>query len=252
MDEWSAFPIAPRPYDGTSRRVDPGAGFDWLRQGWSFFVASPGLWIGATALTLSILVALWVVPGIGPLAATLLSPLLGAGLLHLCQRQAGGRTATLADLFAPCQRPAEGLILLGLSFALGGYAIALVIAILVAGGITGGALIGTPAGVGVAFALILGSVLLGSLLALVLATPLLMAMWFAPALVFFNAMAPIEAMKASFAACLRNGLAFLVYGLIVTALSFFAALPLGLGFLVLVPVLTGALFASYRDIFVGL
>ena len=78
-----------------------------------------------------------------------------------------------------------------------------------------------------------------------------MAIWFAPALVFFNNMPPLDALKASFNACLKNILAFLVYGLIVLVLMFFAALPAGLGFLVLIPVLSGSVYASYRDIFLA-
>ena len=42
--------------------------------------------------------------------------------------------------------------------------------------------------------------------------PLFMAIWFAPALVFFNRMAPVDALKASFNACLKNFLSLLVYG----------------------------------------
>ena len=43
----------------------------------------------------------------------------------------------------------------------------------------------------------------------------------------------------------------LALGLIVMVLMFFAALPVFLGFLVLVPVLAGSVYASYRDIFVA-
>ena len=64
-------------------------------------------------------------------------------------------------------------------------------------------------------------------------------------------MPPVEALKASFNACLKNTLPFLVYGLVVMVLLFFAALPVGLGFLVLIPVLSGSVYVSYRDIFVA-
>ena len=93
--------------------------------------------------------------------------------------------------------------------------------------------------------------LLAMLLSLALSVPLFMALWFAPALVFFNNMLPLPALKASFNACLKNTLAFVVYGLIVLVLMFFAALPVGLGFLVLIPVLAGSIYASYQDVFVA-
>ena len=98
---------------------------------------------------------------------------------------------------------------------------------------------------------LLGGSLLAMLLSSVLIIPLAMAMWFAPALVFFNNMAPLDALKASFNACLKNTLPFLILGLIVLVLMFFAALPVGLGFLVLFPVLAGTLYASYQDVFVA-
>ena len=106
---------------------------------------------------------------------------------------------------------------------------------------------GGPVGVGLAF----GSVALAMLLSLVLSLPLFMAMWFAPALVFFNRMPPFAALRASFGACVKNALPFVVYGLIVLVLAFFAALPLFLGFLVLLPVVSGSIYVSYRDIFVA-
>ena len=99
--------------------------------------------------------------------------------------------------------------------------------------------------------MIFGGLMLSLLLSLALSVPAVMAIWFAPALVFFNNMQPVEALKASFEACMKNVLAFLVYGLIVLVLAFFAALPVGLGFLVLIPVLAGSVYAAYRDVFVA-
>jgi len=62
----------------------------------------------------------------------------------------------------------------------------------------------------------------------------------------------IDAMKASFAACLTNVMPFLIYGLVVMGLAIAAVIPFGLGFLVLGPILIGSVYASYRDIFGGL
>ena len=78
-----------------------------------------------------------------------------------------------------------------------------------------------------------------------------MAMWFAPALVLFNNMSAPDALKASFEACLKNAVPFGVFALIVMVLTVFSALSAGLGLFVLSPVLAGANYASYRDIFVA-
>jgi uncharacterized membrane protein len=126
-------------------------------------------------------------------------------------------------------------------------AIFAIVAMLGGGSLAGGMMMGRPAGYGMA----LGGMLLAMLLALALSVPLFMAIWFAPALVVFNNMQPVQALKASFNACLKNMVPFLVYGLITMVLCFFAALPVGLGFLVLGPVLSGSVYASYRDIFVA-
>ncbi|MBL8439647.1 MAG: hypothetical protein JNK96_00340, partial [Betaproteobacteria bacterium] len=120
------------------------------------------------------------------------------------------------------------------------------------GGVVGGVFgvaTSNPAVAGAGLGVLFGGLLLGGMLMSIAMIPLIMAMWFAPALVYFNAMAPIAAMKASFAACVANWLPFLVFSIILTVLCFFATLPLGLGFLVLLPVFSGALYASYRDVF---
>ena len=79
----------------------------------------------------------------------------------------------------------------------------------------------------------------------------IMATWFAPALVFFHDMKPLDAMKASFAAGAKNWLAMTIFGVFLVVVLFFAMLPLSLGLLLLLPVFSGAVYASYRDIFVG-
>ena len=93
--------------------------------------------------------------------------------------------------------------------------------------------------------------MLSVLLPAVLSVPLMMALWFAPALVLFNRMSPLGALRASFDACLKNTLPFLIYGLILMVLAFFATLPALLGYLLLIPVVSGSVYAAYRDIFLA-
>lgn len=241
------FPIPAPVFKGDSRRVEVGSAFNWLRQGWAIFIVNPGIWMAIMILLIVIYLGLAIVPWIGPLAAHLLTPVLAAGVLFACRKVAQEETLEIVDLFAGFRSNTGALVILGILYMLAMLALLLVFFLFVGGGVAGGLLMGNRVGTGIAF----GGALLAGLLSLTLSVPIAMAIWFAPALVVFNNMQPVEALKASFHACLRNAAAFLVYGLISMVLCFFAALPVGLGFLVLGPVLAGSVYASYRDIFIA-
>ena len=236
----ASFPIPAPAFNGNSRVVPPGNAFDWLRQGWALFAANPGLWIGLTIVLLVIVLGVQIVPLVGTLAAHLLMPVLGAGLLLVCRKIDEGESVQIDDLFAGFKQNAGPLVMVGVLYMLAMLAIVVIVIAVGGGSVAGGLLSAQPAGLGVIF----GGLMLSLLLSLALSVPVVMAIWFAPALVFFNNMQPVEALKASFEACMKNVLAFLVYGLIVLVLAFFAALPVGLGFLVLIPVLAGSVYAA--------
>ena len=243
----ASFPIPAPAFNGNSRVVPPGNAFDWLRQGWALFAANPGLWIGLTIVLLVIVLGVQIVPLVGTLAAHLLMPVLGAGMLLVCRKIDEEERVQIDDLFAGFKQNAGPLVMVGVLYMLAMFAIVVIVVVVGGGSVAGGLLSAQPAGLGVIF----GGLMLSLLLSLALSVPVVMAVWFAPALVFFNHMQPVEALKASFEACMKNVLAFLVYGLIVLVLAFFAALPVGLGFLVLIPVLAGSVYAAYRDVFVA-
>ena len=81
-----SFPIPAPAFNGNSRVVPPGNAFDWLQQGWALFAANPGLWIGLTIVLLVIVLGVQIVPLVGTLAAHLLMPVLGAGMLLVCRK----------------------------------------------------------------------------------------------------------------------------------------------------------------------
>ncbi|MGE5472294.1 MAG: BPSS1780 family membrane protein [Bacteroidota bacterium] len=247
MNETPAFPMAPADFTGESRQVEPGACFDWLRQGWAMFLANPGVWIGCTVLLLISLMAISIVPFFGQVAAHLLVPLFGAGMIQICRHLSDGQEPEVSDLFAGFRRGGGQLVMVGVFFAAGVFSIAFVAFLLVSGGIFGGVITGRVAGFGIA----LGGVMLAGLLVMVFSVPVIMATWFAPALVFLHGMRPLDAMKASFAAGAKNWLAMSIFGTFLVVVLFFAMLPLGLGLLLMLPVFSGAVYASYRDIFVG-
>jgi uncharacterized membrane protein len=88
------------------------------------------------------------------------------------------------------------------------------------------------------------------LVGLVLFTPLIMATWFAPALVLFGGARPGTALGVSLKAVMRNWAAMLVNSLALGLMLFVAALvPMLLGLLVAMPILFGSLYASYQAIF---
>jgi uncharacterized membrane protein len=76
-----------------------------------------------------------------------------------------------------------------------------------------------------------------------------MAAWFAPLLVIFKGTPPLEAMRLSFFACLKNIIAFQIYAVILVVLTIIATVPYGLGLFVLVPTLFASIYTSYKDIF---
>ena len=186
-------------------------------------MTNPWMWIAVSLLLTIAFIALASVSLIGPMVFCLLTPLLCCGMLRACKKASNSEMLELSDFFSGFRTNTNGLVILG---------------VMIMGGLAG-------------FGLLLGGSVVAKLVGLLLLFPLFMAIWFAPALVFFNNMSPVDALKASFNACLKNAVPFLVYGLIVMVLMFFAALPVGLGFLVLVPVLSGSVYVSYRDIFVA-
>jgi len=86
-------------------------------------------------------------------------------------------------------------------------------------------------------------------LGITLFSTLLMAMQFAPMLVFFNNIAPLDALKLSLRAFLVNVGPMLVYGATFMLLAFLASIPLMLGWLVLMPVVFTSLYICFIDIF---
>ena len=226
--------------------MDPGACFDWLQQGWVMFLANPGVWIGSSVLVLIMLMAISIVPFFGQIAAHLLVPLFGAGMVQICRHLSEDMKTEISDLFAGFRHNAGQLVMVGVFFAAGIFGIAFIAFVLVSGGVLGGVITGKVGGFGIA----LGGVMLAGLLVMVLSVPVIMATWFAPALVFFHDMAPLAAMRASFDAGAKNWLPMSIFGTFLVVALFFAMLPLGLGLLLLLPVFSAAVYASYRDIFV--
>jgi uncharacterized membrane protein len=227
------------------RGVAAGRPVDWLKAGWGDFMRNPGVWIGMTVVLLVIVTVLNFIPLIGQLAVQLLMPIFSAGLLLGCKAQREGGELRFDTLFAGFKHNTGKLVMVSIYYLVG-VVILMAVTFLVGGG---AALTGAAMGDGAGVATAAGGFLLAMLVMLALMVPLVMAIWFAPALVVFRDLEPVPAMKASFAACLKNVLPFLVWSVVVLVLAFVASIPLFIGWLVLVPVLVGGHYSSYLDIF---
>jgi len=245
---------APGSPPNRTAAVDASNGKAWWSEGWRLFTASAGVWVAITVLYVVVMVMLALIPVLGSLATTLLAPVFAAGVLSGCRALDRGGELTIGHLFAGFSERLGPLMIVGLLYLLGSFVIVVVVAGLLFAtvGMTGiGALLtGDPLQAGVAALAALGiGAMLAVLIGLLLGIPLMMAFWFAPALVALRNDEPVAAMKASFDACLRNMLPMLVYSLLGLVFAIAASIPFGLGWLVLAPVFAASVYASYKDIF---
>jgi len=259
--------------------LSPGHGWLWLKDAYALFRSRPGAWLGAVAVIYLINFVVGLVPLVGSLVGFLLGPIFGGGIMagaRSLDRHGSVRAGMVLDGFSG---PAIQLGLVGVLYLLG-LAVVMLAAGLIAVAI--GAI--TPAGLeamsggdpeAAAMALAPGMLTLLFLLVLALLIPLLMAYWFAPALVMLEHLSAVEAMRASFRGCWINLVPFLIYGVSLLGIVVVFSMAVGLvallggivlgpaagvgGFLVLVvmvPVLLSFVavtmlsqYTGYRDIF---
>jgi len=229
------------PFVQGGRSVGAGRGVAWIGEGWQLFKHNPLIWIVNVVLFFLITGAVQVVPFFGGIASVLLASVLSGGLMlgaHAVQR---GEALEVAHLFAGFREQTGSLVLVGVLCLVG--IMILVVGVLLSVGVSvfGAIAVGDQA--------IGPGVILVILVVAALALPLVMAYWFAPALVALNGLSAVPAMKASFSGCLRNILPLLLYSLVALVAGLLALIPLGLGWFVLAPVLVASMYASYREIF---
>ncbi len=218
---------------------------DGLVAGWRLFLIDPARWAVIALIFVFILAAIGVVPLIGWAITLVAFPVLGAGMISVADDAAAGRPIRIDGLFDGLRRMPGKHITVGI-FHLGGALIIGFVAVLIGGSAAlTGLLIGPLAAVGLAT----GGIMLAVMVFMALWIGLLMAIWFAPALVLFHDAEPIDALGRSAQACARNLPCVFVVALSIYLLVWIAMLPAGLGLLVLLPVLAGAQHAAYLDIF---
>jgi hypothetical protein len=233
-----------------ARSVDAGRGLAWWTEGWALFMRSALLWVVLAVILIVGFALVGMVPLLGSLATALLTPVFFASWMVAARKVERGGTLEVADLFT-CLKGDRltPLLVLGALFAAATLVMFLVAGVLGAGaifGMMGGGMRGNSAG-GMMAAM--GAGFMAALVLLVFGMLASAALWFAPALVVFRNVAPVDSVMTSLRAVIKNVLPFLIYGVIQIALAVVASIPLGLGWLVLLPVMLLTAYVSYRDVF---
>lgn len=237
------------------RTVGLSQGWRWIVAGFQLFGKNPLIWIVFFLIYLGMELVLAVfVPVVGAVASALLDPVLIAGFMAGCRALELDEELEIGHLFAGFSANVRQLVALG-----GIYLLGKILVVILAMGLIGvihgpmpeldlSAL--DPADP--AILPVLTQFMAMGALVLALLVPLLMAYWFAPALVLFDGLGARAAMKLSFAACVGNILPFTLYGLAGMALFVLGSIPFGLGLLAVIPVLFAtSIYTAYRDIFVA-
>lgn len=231
------------------RKVGASQGLQWVVEGFRLYRRNPLLLSAAFGVLFGVVMALGLVPLVGSSLSELASPLMVAGFMAAYRALDSGQELELPHFLAGVKGPAIPLMTIGAVQLLGTLVIGQV---MVGMGFDPQALMAAaqsqkdPAEVQAILDRSTPALLTG----LVLFTPLIMATWFAPALILFGGARPMTALGVSLKAVARNWLAMLVTALALGLLLFVSALvPFLLGLLVAMPVLFGSLYASYQAIF---
>jgi len=244
-----------------ARRLPARHGVLWLLAGFALFRRHPPL---ATAITFGYLLTVIMVnliPKIGPFLLPLLLPtltvILGNGCRAIDRRQAFDGNTLLAGI----SEHRFGLARLGGLHLVGS-------SLLVLGGFALGDPINISDGMDPEEAM---AVVSDMGVILLLASPMLMAFWFAPLLTAWDGVGAVKSLFFSFVASLRNWRAFMMYGLarvlvgavvpgliLITAglispvlLDIFSVALRMLLIFVLAPTMVASVYLSYRDVFRG-
>lgn len=231
------------------RKVAAGQGFHWVAAGFRLYRKNPLLLSAAFGLLFGVVMALGLIPVVGDSLSELASPLMVAGFMAAYRALDRGNELELPQFLAGVQGPAIPLMAVGAVQLLGTLLIGKV---MLAMGFDSEAVMAAAKG-GTSPAdmqAMLNQAMPALLTGMALFTPLIMATWFAPALILFGGARPATALGVSLKAVAKNWAAMLTNSLALGLVLFIAALvPLLLGLLVAMPLLFGSLYASYQAIF---
>jgi hypothetical protein len=241
------------------RIVDASHGWRWIAEGMLIFRKNPPQWLLLIAVLFVGSRVLFMIPLIGVIAV-LVAPNFLAGLAHGAQALEQGKPLRLGYLASGFLKNATQLITIGAVSLVGQFL--MLMAMLLVGG-DGISTVSKTMAAGAATPETMEAIrtaaprmMMAMIVGIGVSLPLIMAVWFAPLLVFFDDMKPLPALISSLWACLKNILPLLIYGIVVLVpVVILAPLSLAmrqpdLALWLLAPILVPSLYVSYKDLFV--
>lgn len=236
------------------RKLNIARGWIWVKQGYQLIMRNPLMSVIFSLICAFAMIAVIGIPFLGPLIAVVMIPTVLTGYMRICRALEEEEEVELPQLVEGFRKHAARLMALG-SITLLGLLVASSLMMLIGGEALTAVLekfhsSSDPqvlteaiqaAGAGVAFSLLVG---------FTLAFVLMLALQYAPMLIFFNNLSPFAALRASLEGSLRNIAPYAVYSIIMQALAMVLSwLPYGIGMIVLLPLGLSSLYVSYRNIF---
>ena len=256
------------------RRVGAARGAAWWGQGWRSFLRAPWAWVGLSLALLLGSMLLHMLPLGGAVAQWLAMPLFTLGAVFasvLRRRWLRARSITPDGLAAEADNEGAlgestqkwgsrvGPLLLASLFVLLAVGVLLLVVGLSLAAVFGVGLLrlegighmmeASPGAVLAGVGMGAGAMLAAALLVLLALFVCSVAFWFVGTLVALGGIGPWAAVGLSIRAALANLGALLVFSLLLIPFTILAMIPMGLGMLVLLPVISGASYASYEDVF---
>ncbi|MEO5700651.1 MAG: BPSS1780 family membrane protein [Casimicrobiaceae bacterium] len=238
----------------------------WLKEAFAMFSRARVPWLLLLLLYYAVMALVDVIPVIGQLAVPVLKPVFAVGFLAAAWSQERGNRPQLKQLFQGFRANLFALLSLGVVLLVG-----VTLAVLATALVDGGALLDVLSGKGAPEeGAAAGSMQAAMLFGAACALPVLLALWYAPALVVFHDCSAGRAIALSLRATLANWRPLAVYGLLVAfygvvlpgfvaaivALVVPATSALAVAVMVMMPYLFFLVatlhvsdYVSYRDIF---
>lgn len=236
------------------QKVSASHGWLWLKHGYQLIMRAP-----LQAIPLAMMFALGIflamlIPIAGVLLAILVMPVLMAGYMRVCRSLEYSEKVEPQHIFAGFKNRTAPLISVGSMLLMGMIVISMVTAAM--GGSELSAILENYQAEQDTTALVEAlmapdsAVQYSLLTGLALFFLLMLAMQFAPMLVFFDDMSPRQALQASIYGSIRNIVPFSIYSLLMQLIAFaLSFVPMGLGWIVLLPLGLTSMYVAYRDIF---